>query len=213
MHMRLWPWKVPILNVVEVVIMAVLLLTVTTASSQSGFNGPLLFIYLSFAYLGAQMVIVLAGMALVKNCTLNFLYLGKPPDLEELSNQLALASDSIGERERADLVELLEQLPVYDLQHIAQSVEVMRQVGIPQSPHRIRGSSRRISFGHKLSDASNKSKASFEEISFGVQRSNERRPSISKGGEPRVTSKEPAVTSEDAPITEKSTHVHEEHSV
>merc|ERR1719247_2283351 len=82
MHMRLWPWKVPILNVVEVVIMAVLLLTVTTASSDRGFNGPLLFTYLTFAYLGAQLVIVIAGMALVRNCTLNFLYLGKPPDLE-----------------------------------------------------------------------------------------------------------------------------------
>merc|ERR1719247_3576632 len=175
MHMRIWPWKVPILNVVEVVIMAVLLLTVTTASSDRGFNGPLLFTYLTFAYLGAQLVIVLAAMALVKDCTLNFLYLGKPPELEELSNQLALVSDSITEKERPELLGLLEQLPVYDLQHIAQCVEVMRQVGIPQSPHRIRGSSRRISFGHQLS-ADNKTKQnqnSFEEISFGFQKSDD----------------------------------------
>jgi len=174
MHMRLWPWKVPILNVVEVVIMAMLLLTVTTASSESGFNGPFLFTYLTFMYLGAQMVIVIAGMALVRNCTMDFLYLGKPPDLGQLSNQLALASNSITETERPDLLGLLEKLPVYDLQHIAQAVEVMRQVGIPQSPHRIRGSSRRISFGHQLSDPSNKVKGdatSLEEISFGFRQS------------------------------------------
>merc|ERR1719506_3472942 len=67
MHMRLWPWKVPLLNVVEVVIMAMLLLTVTTASSKMGFNDPLLVTYIAVAYLGAQFVIVMAGISLVRS--------------------------------------------------------------------------------------------------------------------------------------------------
>ena len=58
--------------------------------------------------------------------------------------------------------------------HLAQAVEVMRQCGIAQSSRRVRGSSRRISFGHQLSDPSNKAKGdatSLEEISFGFRQS------------------------------------------
>merc|ERR1719484_217293 len=85
MHMRLWPWKVPILNVVEVVIMSMLLLTVATASSNQGFNDPLLVTYLVVAYLGAQFVIVMAGISLVRSSsTPNLFYLGKPPSVQEL---------------------------------------------------------------------------------------------------------------------------------
>merc|ERR1719316_184350 len=77
MHMRLWPWKVPVLNVVEVVIMAMLLLIVTTASSEAGFNGPLLITYLVIAYLGAQLVLVVAGISLVNSCASNIFFLSK----------------------------------------------------------------------------------------------------------------------------------------
>merc|ERR1719316_1915482 len=75
MHMRLWPWKVPLLNIVEVVIMAMLLLTVTTASGEKGFTGPLLIVYLAFVYLGVQIVIAIAGMSLLKSSASNLFYL------------------------------------------------------------------------------------------------------------------------------------------
>jgi len=189
MHMRLWPWKVPILNVVEVVIMSMLLLTVATASSNQGFNDPLLVTYIAVAYLGAQFVIVMAGISLVRSSsTPNLFYLGKPPSVQELRKHLCSVSETVTEKEESELDSLLADLPIYDLEHIAQAVEVMRQCGITQEAKRTRGASRRISFCHQATGS--KRMSTF----LAPQSTNEESP---------VTNEEAPVTNEEAPITEK----------
>jgi hypothetical protein len=192
LHMRLWPWKVPVLNVVEVVIMSMLLLTVATASSDAGFNDPLLVTYIVIAYLGAQFVLVMAGISLIKNSgTPNFFYLGKLPNVQELRKQLCSVSETITDKDKEELDEVLGELPVYDLEHIAQAVEVMRQCGISQQGLRTRGASRRISFGHMPSDGKKRNSAFLGQAG------------AIAGAEPPVASGESPATNGESPDTEQ----------
>merc|ERR1712032_868053 len=60
LHIYYWPWKLPVLNLVELVIMGCLLMNIVTAARDSVYNLSLLVIFFVMTYLSILVIIAMA---------------------------------------------------------------------------------------------------------------------------------------------------------
>jgi len=136
LHIHYWPWKLPVLNMVELVIMACLLMNIVTAAKDSDYNLTLLVIFFVMTYLA---ILVILAMACLFYFFKKFgiqgkddvvFSLGKPPNALVVAGGLRAIGQATTQRELPSLVNLIDKLSVYDQRNIAVGIYLLNEAGL-----------------------------------------------------------------------------------
>jgi len=136
LHIYYWPWKLPVLNLVELVIMTCLLMNIVTAARDSVYNLSLLVIFFVMTYLSILVIIAMACLFyLFKKFGIQgkddvVFSLGKPPNTSVIAGDLQATGQATMQRELPSLVDLIGKLSVYDQRNIAVGIHLLREAGL-----------------------------------------------------------------------------------
>lgn len=139
-QLLLWPWKAPILNLIEVVVnILVVILLVTTMGYAPEATGDLRIGLLTLSWVILMMIFaVLAGMIVIAIVAVvrrgpmgstqdsRIFMLCKLPDVKSLADKLQVLSGAATSMSTEELAKDLNQLSVYDLQTTMRAITVLR---------------------------------------------------------------------------------------
>jgi len=136
LHIYYWPWKLPVLNMVELVIMSCLLMNIVTAARDSVYNLTLLVMFFVVTYLAILVILTMACLFYffkkfgIQSKDDVVFSLGKPPNTSVIGGDLQAIGQATTQRELPSLVNLIDKLSVYDQRSIAHGIYLLSEAGL-----------------------------------------------------------------------------------